>query len=148
MNAETLSSRVGTPSQRYKSLLRGEIQRFREAKGAAFTQSALAGAVGIEASYLSRVLNQSDQHPSRELLFRILAELDTPACRIQDCLAIYDVSQAMNVDYRRFLETGARIGRTRRAVLQLATTRGRVRRIAEALDEISAMAEDWEREEA
>ena len=132
-----------SPTLRYKALVRLEIRRHREQVGASFTQTALALELGIEGSYLSRCLNHSTYSPSRELLFRMLRAVETPICRIQELLELYDLSQAAHADYRHFLEIRERVTATRRTVERLLEVEARVRRIALSLEKISEAAVEW-----
>ena len=136
-------SMTPSPTLRYKALVRLEIRRHREQVGASFTQTALALELGIEGSYLSRCLNHSTYSPSRELLYRILRAVETPICRTQELLELYDLSQAAHADYRNFLEIRERVTATRRTVERLLEIEPRIKRIAHSLEKISAAAADW-----
>ena len=126
---------------RYKQMLRAEIARYRQEKGSSFTQSALATRLRIEASYLSRCLNHSQSHPSRELLFRILREVGATEARILEHLEAYDLCQASSVEYRHFLEFRKRVAQTRRSLEKLVSMRPRIRRLSYELEKIAEVVD-------
>ena len=59
----------------YKLKIRKAIQAAKK-QNSALTYHGLSEKIGVEPSYLSRFLGNSDVHFSDDLLFRLLSELD------------------------------------------------------------------------
>lgn len=71
----------------YRVLIRERIKALRE-KQPGFTLGRFAEKLGLEASYLSRVLNDSRYHFSEDQLWRILENLGFPEWEIEHGLLL------------------------------------------------------------
>ncbi len=111
----------------YKLKIRKEISKIRRTSSLTYQQLALS--IGVEPSYLSRFLSNSDVHFSDELLFKLLTALKLDWTNIDTILLLKEYDRTENPERKKFLLTRMRLGRINR-------WKQNIKKIKEELNEV------------
>jgi hypothetical protein len=136
-------SKDGVPA--YKQLLRARLESLKTAGKARFTNEKLALALRIEPAYLSRCLNHSQHHPSRDLLFRIAHRIGMTALECEQVLTYFDYELALNEDHRRHLRTKLRLASVFQQFRSIPDLRAWIEIVLGDLGELRSLFERFEK---
>jgi len=97
----------------YKIKIRKLIAKAKKLDSSLSYQS-LATRIGVEPSYLSRFLGNTDVHFSDELLFKLLSEVKVDWAEIDMILVLKEFDRTNNPERKKFLLSRLRMGRVQR----------------------------------
>lgn len=118
----------------YKMKIRKEIKRVRKVRPT-LTYQKIANLIGVEPSYLSRFLGDTDVHFSDELLFRLLAVLELDWSQIDMIFLLKEYDRSCNPQRKKFLLARIRLGRIRR-------WQSGIKKIKDELNEVISIIQD------
>jgi len=117
----------------YKLKIRKVILRIKRLDPG-LTYQSLAKKIGVEPSYLSRFLGDSDVHFSDELLYRLLSALSLSWSEMDMIFLLKEYDRSSNPERKSFLLMRIRLGRVQRWKKLLNEMRVELKHITDILD--------------